>query len=65
MNATQPTTARPGSEEKVRILEERAARGLELWNPNDFDFKEVPGSQLERAYRPRRMLLPHGIRLED
>ena len=30
-----PTTARPGSAEKVRVLEERAAAGHLLWHPLD------------------------------
>jgi len=31
----EPTTARPGSEEKIQILEERAARGEWLFHPED------------------------------
>lgn len=30
-----PTSARPGSAEKIRVLEERAARGEQLWHPLD------------------------------
>jgi hypothetical protein len=33
--AAQPTDARPGSAEKVAILEERARLGLSLWHPLD------------------------------
>lgn len=30
-----PTMARPGSEEKIRVLIDRAANGLELFHPDD------------------------------
>lgn len=30
-----PTSALPGSPEKVAILEQRASRGESLWHPND------------------------------
>lgn len=33
--AAQPTSAMPGSEEKVAILAERARLGLSLWHPGD------------------------------
>jgi hypothetical protein len=33
--AARPTTALPGSPEKVAILEERARLGLALWHPLD------------------------------
>jgi hypothetical protein len=33
--AAQPTTAVPGSPEKVAVLEERARLGLALWHPLD------------------------------
>jgi hypothetical protein len=33
--AAQPTTALPGSPEKVAILEQRARLGLALWHPQD------------------------------
>src|SRR5207253_6730373 len=33
--AVQPTTAVPGSPEKVEILAERARLGLSLWHPHD------------------------------
>ncbi|MFO0881672.1 MAG: hypothetical protein U0840_30610 [Gemmataceae bacterium] len=33
--AARPTRALPGSEEKVRVLEERARKGLALWHPED------------------------------
>lgn len=29
------TTSRPGTEEKVAILERRMANGMQLWNPED------------------------------
>lgn len=30
-----PTAAQPGSEEKVRVLLERAEQGVELWHTDD------------------------------
>lgn len=30
-----PTSARPKSEEKIRVLAERAANGFSLWHPED------------------------------
>jgi hypothetical protein len=33
--AAQPTTALPGTAEKVAVLEERARLGLSLWHPLD------------------------------
>jgi hypothetical protein len=33
--AVLPTTAQPGSAEKVAVLEERARLGLSLWHPDD------------------------------
>lgn len=33
--SAEPTTALPGSEEKVAILAERARLGLSLWHPRD------------------------------
>ncbi len=33
--AARPTTAAPGSAEKVAVLEERARLGLSLWHPLD------------------------------
>jgi hypothetical protein len=30
-----PTRAQPGTETKIRVLEERRARGLQLWHPHD------------------------------
>jgi hypothetical protein len=35
VTAAQPTTALPGSQEKVAVLEERARLGLSLWHPDD------------------------------
>lgn len=35
MLPTKPTDALPGSEEKVRVLEQRAAAGVVLWHPDD------------------------------
>lgn len=37
-----PTDAQPGSEEKVAILEARAAAGEQLWHPKDRDGSRVP-----------------------
>lgn len=31
----QPTNAQPGTEEKIRVLEERAAAEVALWHPAD------------------------------
>lgn len=31
----EPTNAAPGSEEKIRVLQERATRGQDLWHPLD------------------------------
>ena len=31
----EPTDALPGTEEKVRVMEDRAARGLALFHPDD------------------------------
>ncbi len=33
--AIQPTTALPGSAEKLEVLAERARLGLSLWHPHD------------------------------
>jgi hypothetical protein len=33
--ASRPTAAAPGSEEKVAVLMERARLGLSLWHPHD------------------------------
>ncbi len=33
--AAQPTSARPGTPEKVAVLEERARLGVSLWHPLD------------------------------
>jgi hypothetical protein len=33
--AAQPTSAPPGSPEKVEVLAERARLGLSLWHPHD------------------------------
>lgn len=30
-----PTSARPGTEEKIRVLQERVAQGLPLFHPDD------------------------------
>jgi hypothetical protein len=30
-----PTEAAPGSEDKIRVLMERASRGQSLWHPDD------------------------------
>ena len=32
----EPTQAQPGSEEKVRVLEQRRRDGYALWHPDDF-----------------------------
>lgn len=33
----RPTKAAPGTEEKIRVLAQRFARGQQLWHPNDED----------------------------
>jgi hypothetical protein len=33
-----PTGALPGSQEKIAILQRRAAAGMQLWHPADFSF---------------------------
>ncbi len=38
-----PTDALPGSEEKIRVLAERARLGLPLWHPLD---ARLPGAQV-------------------
>lgn len=35
MDATSPTTAKPGSEDKVRMLAARYAAGIPLWHEED------------------------------
>lgn len=35
--AKEPTTAQPGSEEKIRVLTERWANGQSLWHPEDWN----------------------------
>jgi len=42
----EPTTALPGTPEKVKILEERARRGQCLWHPLD---PRLDGSVLQRV----------------
>ena len=44
----QPTAALPGTEEKVRVLEERARLGQALWHPLDAKI-ELPAPALEVA----------------
>jgi hypothetical protein len=39
--AAQPTTALPGTPEKVAVLEERARLGLSLWHPLDATLESV------------------------
>jgi hypothetical protein len=41
-----PTTALPGSFEKVAVLQQRASRRETLWHPDDAPF----GASLERAH---------------
>ena len=31
----KPTTAKPGSPEKVKVMRERRKRGEQLWHPRD------------------------------
>jgi hypothetical protein len=39
-----PTSAVPGSEEKIAILEERARNRQSLWHPDDLTLEAVPVS---------------------
>jgi hypothetical protein len=46
----EPTSTLPGTEEKVRVLEQRAARGEELWHPLDSrDAPDLPAELQEVA----------------
>jgi hypothetical protein len=45
-----PTTATPGTEDKIKVLTERAEQGRELWHPHD----AAP------PWHPREEALPHG-----
>lgn len=47
----EPTDALPGTEEKVRILEERARRGQSLWHPLD---AAIDGSHLAARLASKR-----------
>lgn len=31
----EPTQTRPGSEERILVLQDRAAKGFQLWHPDD------------------------------
>jgi hypothetical protein len=44
----EPTAALPGTEAKVRVLEERARQGQALWHPLDAKL-ELPALSLEVA----------------
>src|SRR5690242_18442394 len=46
--AAEPTTALPGSPEKVAILEERARLGVALWHPLDATLEGAVGVPWER-----------------
>ena len=46
-----PTTALPGSPEKVAVLERRAARGVSLWHPQDAGTRQ-PGRARRDGSRP-------------
>jgi hypothetical protein len=35
LHIPEPTTARPGSEEKIRVFQERLAKGEDLYHPDD------------------------------
>ncbi len=47
-----PTTALPGSPEKIAILQQRASQGFALWHPDD--------APLDYRRRPRRRALRVG-----
>jgi hypothetical protein len=38
------TDAAPGTEAKVRVLEERARLGVDLWHPDDRPFGDAPAA---------------------
>lgn len=45
--ASQPTSARPGSSEKIEILRERVSMGESLWHPDDNATPKAPSGRLE------------------
>lgn len=50
VNPSTPTTSLPGTEGKIRVLEERASREDKLWNPEDArigDSEETGGDSRE------------------
>jgi hypothetical protein len=74
----EPTTARPGSPEKVAVLEERARRRQALWHPLDArmdsqDLNENRGSKIDdrkstspNCLHPRSSILdPHSSSIPD
>ena len=51
----KPTHAAPGTEEKLRVLMGRCARGEELWHPKDkLDYKDVSEVSLEKLRKAMR-----------
>lgn len=44
----EPTTAAPGSEEKLRVLEQRAAKRQQLHHPDDVNIKPNDTSEIGR-----------------
>ncbi|MFM7152440.1 MAG: hypothetical protein ACKO23_21645 [Gemmataceae bacterium] len=57
--ADRPTNALPGTEEKLRVLEDRASRGLSLWHPQDaglLPHTVVSPAPLQEAMRPAHPL---------
>jgi hypothetical protein len=49
--ATQPTEARPGSEEKLRVMAERLARGEQLFHADDMNLRcEEGGHSLKWSF---------------
>jgi hypothetical protein len=51
--ADSPTSACPGTEEKIRVLEARVAAGMELWHPEDFVEPAIHSSRRFRIFLER------------
>jgi hypothetical protein len=51
VDPTQATPARPGSEEKLRMLSARFAAGLALWNTGDRHHQGLNEGELIEAIR--------------
>lgn len=56
------TSAIPGSDEKLSILAERAAKGLPLWHQRDCRDYEKQEREGQEQAEPPRQLSPAGVR---